>query len=415
MKHAPLVPAALAHPSGTGPPGDRPLPGASLLISESWQRSMRDGVDPERGRRPGLLSAGEIEERRRSSPLHTVLPELREGLRPVSDTDWHVMVVSDAEGRVLWRDGSRAGRQRADSIGFVEGACWAEPAVGTNAVGTALVARRPLQVASAEHFLRPHQGWTCVSSPLRDPRDGRLLGVVDVSGPAATAHPATLALVTAVGRVAEGELRARHWESIERLRSVAAPVLARVGGKAVAVDRDGWTAGVTGMAPTDRVALPEAVRPGEMWLPSLGHCTLEPLPGGWLLRVRAARTPEAAGRVVLDLTQRHCWTITVSGDSGPWEQRLTPRHAELLFVLARHREGRTAAGLAADLFGDPGRAVTVRAELTRLRRHLSGVLAHRPYRFCDEVEVELRCPPDRLDLLPFSTAPAVVAARHEPD
>lgn len=93
--------------------------------------------------------------------------------------------------------------------------------VGTNAIGTALVTRTPLQVHSAEHFVRSHHGWTCAASPLHDPRDGRLLGVVDVSGPAATVHPATLSLVSAVARVAEGELRARHWAAVERLRSAA--------------------------------------------------------------------------------------------------------------------------------------------------------------------------------------------------
>ncbi|MDX6356684.1 MAG: hypothetical protein QOF98_3587, partial [Streptomyces sp.] len=46
------------------------------------------------------------------------------------------------------------------------------------------------------------------------------------------------------------------------------------------------------------------------------------------------------------------------------------------------------------------------------RRNLSGILAHRPYRFADGVEVELVRPPLPLDLLPHSVAPAVLAARH---
>ncbi|CAM5458615.1 GAF domain-containing protein OS=Streptomyces rimosus subsp. rimosus (strain ATCC /DSM 40260 / JCM 4667 / NRRL 2234) OX=1265868 GN=SRIM_032380 PE=4 SV=1 [Streptomyces rimosus subsp. rimosus] len=55
--------------------------------------------------------------------------------------------------------------------------------------------------------------------------------------------------------------------------------------------------------------------------------------------------------------------------------------------------------------------MTVRAELSRLRRHLASVLAHRPYSLADGVDVELRLPPRPVDLLPHSTAPAVVAAR----
>lgn len=55
--------------------------------------------------------------------------------------------------------------------------------------------------------------------------------------------------------------------------------------------------------------------------------------------------------------------------------------------------------------------MTVRAELSRLRRNLAGVLAHRPYRFAEAVEVELLRPARALDLLPHSVAPAVPAGR----
>jgi hypothetical protein len=313
---------------------------------------------------------------------------------------------------VLWRDGSTAVRRSADRLGFAEGASWAEEVVGTNAIGTALVTRAPLQVHSAEHFVRTHHGWTCAAAPLHDPRDGRLLGVVDVSGPAATLHPATLSLVSAVVRVAEGELRSRHWAAVERLRSIAAPLLSRFDGQALAVDRNGWTAAATGMAPPPgRVALPASVRAGQTWLPSLGMCWLEPLPGGWLVRIAGRERAPAASRVLLDVSRPRSWAVTVSGAAGSWAQQLSPRHAELLFVLAVHRSGRTAAELADDLFGDPSRTVTVRAEVSRLRRNLAGVLAHRPYRFADGVDVQIVRPRHPWELLPHSVAPAVLAAR----
>lgn len=99
------------------------------------------------------------------------------------------------------------------------------------------------------------------------------------------------------------------------------------------------------------------------------------------------------------------------GAAGSWSQELSPRHAELLFLLAESPRGRSAAELSAELFGDPTRTVTVRAELSRVRRHLGGVLTHRPYRFADDVEVELIRPQDPAALLPHSTAPAVIKAR----
>lgn len=384
------------------------------VIGESWHRVLGHGVDPDQGGHSGLLALDEVEHRRRSTPLASVLPTLREGLMAEADEAWHMMVVTDAEGRLLWRDGNAAVQRKADQLGFCVGASWAEEVAGTNAIGTALVSRTPLQVHSAEHFVRAFHTLSCAASPVRDPRDGRLLGVVNVTGPAAAIHPSTLALVTAVARVAEAELREQHRVAIDRLRAVASPVLARVGGRALAVDRAGWTAGVTGMLPLDRVQLPKSLSAGWVRIPAVGLCSAEPLPDGWLLRVEDAVTGgdgAEPSRVVLDLRRSGQPVLSVTGAAGSWSQELTPRHAELLYVLARHPEGRTASQLAADLFGEPGRQVTVRAELSRVRRTLAGVLDHRPYRFADGVRVELLTPPHASDLLPQSTAPALVAAR----
>ncbi|MFI6931004.1 GAF domain-containing protein [Streptomyces sp. NPDC050287] len=381
------------------------------VIEQSWGRMLRGGVDPEHGSRSGLLSREEVQRRRETTALRHVLPVLREGLVSVADVAHHIMAVADEEGRVLWREGSAPVLRRADGLGFELGADWREEVVGTNGVGTAAVVRRPVQVFASEHFVRAHATWTCAGAPITDPRDGRLLGVVDVSGPLETMHPATLAWVDSVAKLAESRLRELHVAALERLRAVAAPVLAGLGGRAVVVDRDGWTAAVTGMPYTNRIPLPKSPSAGRRWLPSLGLCALEPLAGGWLVRVAEEPVPGGTTRIVLDLTQPRRWSVTVSGGAGSWSHELTPRHAELLYLLARHRTGRSAAGLAEEVFGDPARTVTVRAEMSRIRRYLGGLLEHRPYRFGEDTEVEVLLPAETVDLLPHSTAPAVRAAR----
>jgi hypothetical protein len=381
------------------------------VIEQSWGRMLRRGVDPDRDFRSDLLSREEVQRRRETTPLRHVLPVLREGLLSVADVAHHIMVVADDEGRVLWREGSLPVLRRADGLGFELGADWREDVVGTNGVGTPAVVRRPVQVFASEHFVRSHTTWTCAGAPITDPRDGRLIGVVDVSGPLETMHPATLAWVDSVAKLAESRLRELHLTSLERLRSVAAPVLAGLSGRAVVVDRDGWTAAVTGMPYPRRVPLPKSPAPGRRWLPSLGLCALEPLADGWLLRVAEEPVPGGSTRIVLDLAQPRRWSVSVSGGAGSWSRELTPRHAELLYLLARHPAGRSAAGLAEDLFGDPARTVTVRAEMSRVRRYLGGLLEHRPYRFGENAEVEVLLPADPRDLLPHSTAPAVLAAR----
>lgn len=381
------------------------------VIGESWGRMQRSGVDPEHDFRSGLLSPEEIRRRREESPLRHVLPVLREGLVSVADTAHHIMVVADAEGRVLWREGSSAVLRKADGLGFLLGADWRENIVGTNGVGTPVVVRQPVQVFAAEHFVRSHASWTCAGAPITDPRDGRLIGVVDVSGPLETMHPATLAWVDSVAKLAEARLRELHLSALERLRAVGAPVLARLAGRALVVDRDGWTATVTGMPYTSRIGLPKSLSAGRRWLPALGLCTVEPLAEGWLVRAADEPVPPGATRIVLDLGQPRRWSVTVSGSAGSWTHELSPRHSELLFLLAQHPAGRSAAQLAQDMCGDPARTVTVRAELSRVRRYLGSFLEHRPYRFREGVEIEVILPSDPRELLPHSTAPAVVRAR----
>ncbi|WP_408055872.1 GAF domain-containing protein [Streptomyces blattellae] len=386
------------------------------VIGESWGRMLRGGVDPDHDFRSGLLDTGEIRRRREDSPLRHVLPVLREGLLSVADVTRHIMVVADAEGRVLWREGSSPVLRKADGLGLQLGADWSEDVVGTNGVGTPAVVRRPVQVFAAEHFVRSHASWTCTGAPITDPRNGRPIGVVDVSGPLETMHPATLAWVDSVAKLAEARLRELHLVSLERLRAVGAPALARIAGRALVVDRDGWTAAVTGMPYTNQIALPKSLAPGRRWMPALGFCSVEPLAEGWLVRALGSEdepVAHGAARIALDLTQPRRWSVTVtaSGGAGSWTHELSPRHAELLYLLALHRTGRSAAGLAEDLFGDPGRTVTVRAEMSRVRRYLGGFLEHRPYRFREDAEVDMALPDDPHAVLPHSTAPAVARGR----
>ncbi|GAA4389804.1 GAF domain-containing protein [Tsukamurella soli] len=367
------------------------------VIGDSWQRVRAAGVGPDT--HPGIdpLAASDLERRRRESGLAAVIDDLRGGLEPLTADGDNILVVADREGRVLWRSGSSRVLTNADRLGFVEGASWAENSVGTNAIGTALASRSPVQIFSAEHFARSHHAWTCAGAPIRDARTGSILGVVDVSGPAATIHPTTVALVTAVARLAESRLREAHLVGLDRLRSVAAPMLAGLGRPGIAVDTDGWVAAVGDLAPRTRVTLPTGVVGPLIRLPELGLCSVDPLPGGWLLQPeRADGSGPADGggapagtRVTLDLRPGRPPEVIVGGAAGAWRYAPSPRHAQILELIAVDGAGRSAAQLAEALFGDAEKVITVRAEISRLRRGLAGLIAAQPYRFADGVAVEI--------------------------
>ncbi|QNG18705.1 GAF domain-containing protein [Rhodococcus triatomae] len=360
------------------------------VVGDSWRRVRERGVDPDCGAASATVDGPTLEAHRRSSGLDVVVDRLTAGVETLLDDGETVAIIADRDGTILWREGAPVAIGRADGLGFVPGANWAEDAVGTNAIGTALVTRRAVQIFSAEHYVRSHHQWTCAGAPIRDPATGRVIGVLDVSGPARTAHPATVALVDAVSRLAESELREQHRRRLDRLRRVAAPLLAGRAGPVAALDTDGWVAAVDAMSPADRIPLPEGVRAGRHRLPVWGLCEVDPLPGGGLVRPvpHGIDDPASATTVHLDLRSSTA-TVRIGTTHGQWVHHPSPRHADVLCLLARHRDGLSAADLAAHLFADRSRVVTVRAEMSRLRRMFGGVLEARPYRFADDVDVTL--------------------------
>ena len=393
--------------------GRRPVAAPRGVIGASWRRVSARGLDPGGG--PSIEPLGDyaLHATREKSGLRPLLPLLRSHLLPAAESAGQLMVVADTAGRVLWREGTPAILRHADRLEFVGGSAWTEGNVGTNAIGTCIVTGVPVHIHGAEHYAETHTPWTCAAAPLHDPLTGKLLGVVDLSGPAHTVHAGTLSLVNVAARLAELEIRSAHQERLAMLRAVAAPLLSRMGGKAMVVAQDGAVAAVTGFAGAEFITLPGDMTAGALWLPALGHVTAEPLRGGWLLQLHDDEI--AAGErdgttMVLDLSGGEPF-LQVSGPSGDWTQSPSPRHAEILLSLVRRREGRSAAELADDLFADPTRTVTVRAEMSRLRRTLGSLLQHQPYRIAAGVAPTLILPDDRSRLLPTSSAPIVSEAR----
>ena len=89
--------------------------------------------------------------------------------------------------------------------------------------------------------------------------------------------------------------------------------------------------------------------------------------------------------MTLDLTGPPA--VAVAGER-PWRSALTARHAEIVRLLhAGGRTGMTAAALSRAMYGDADHVVAVRAEVSRLRRILGGVVESQPYRISPSVDL----------------------------
>jgi hypothetical protein len=354
------------------------------VVARSWQRVLQWGLSADGSHRRDLLPQEHVEQRRRESGLSGVIDELSSLIGAGTDRAHMLLVVTDADGVILWREGSSAVRRRADSFGFAEGATWTEERVGTNAIGTALAEAAPVQLFAAEHFEMAQHPWYCTATPIHDPVTGGLLGIIDVSGPALTLHPAIGALVEATRRLAEARLLQRHEESLDALRAQCEPILAARMGPGVVVDEHGWVAAARGVSVARRLAVPTADR--LMHVPGLGACSAEPVTSGWLV------TPaqSVSGRIRLRLHEGDSPIVTVEGLGESWRCALTPRHAQILRAIAQAGErGLSAAELSDHLYGDPDHIVTVRAEVSRLRRSLGAVIASHPYRLGADVSLDV--------------------------
>jgi len=365
--------------------GDERGPVPRPVVSASWQRSLAAHVDPEHRTPPIVYAEDELAGVREAHPLAEVLPLLRGTLASIADEAMHVMLVTDAGGNVLWRDGAAKLLVQADRVGLFPGTNWSETAIGTNAMGTTLAVDAPVQIHSAEHLVRTYHSWTCVAAPVHDPDTGAILGAVDVSGPLHTVHPALVQLVAATAQLAEHHLRVQLAIADERLRMENMGHLARLGPSAGAlVTRSGrLLAGQPFGWWPDRMP----VGSEKVVLHDGTEVVAEQLPDGWLLRAptRPAR-PAPAPALVLRFLGGAVPRARLEDRPLP----LTLRPAELLTALAVHPDGLTGEQLALLLHGETGNQTTVRGEVHRLRQLVGAdLLRTRPYRLAATVDSDV--------------------------
>lgn len=144
---------------------------------------------------------------------------------------------------------------------------------------------------------------------------------------------------------------------------------------------------------------------------------------------RASQPPPTPSslQVLVELLGRHEALLTVDDGRGRRRAlRLSPRHSEILLLLAAAPRGLSGDELAVLVYEDDGASSTLRAELNRLRNLLGEeLLVSRPYRISagiagDWLALEARLAAGdvrralqdyRGPILPRSTAPGVVRLR----
>lgn len=120
-------------------------------------------------------------------------------------------ILTDKDGCILNVIGDEDILSEAFSFKMIPGAYMDEESIGTNAMGTAIAERAPLQLSGKEHYVSAYHRWTCSASPIKDP-DGNIIGVLDLTGYSELVHSHTLGMVVAAARVIEKVLESNRFE-----------------------------------------------------------------------------------------------------------------------------------------------------------------------------------------------------------
>ncbi len=177
-------------------------------ILRSWQRCRRLGLPEERT--PAIEPVPEArlrEMRDRNERLWRLARAELEALAVDADASGSIVILTDDSGWILDATGHPQFLDKAGRVALRPGTCWNEAQVGTNAIGTAIVERRPVEVRGSEHYRAPHGILTCTATPIHDPY-GRLVGVLDISGDSRAQHLHALGLV----RMAVANIEHRYFD-----------------------------------------------------------------------------------------------------------------------------------------------------------------------------------------------------------
>lgn len=179
-------------------------------IQESWKRCHSKGLEPTTMDKKNMLADYELAEYydQYEELLYYSSPILKDVYDSIHGTE-SILLVAAPEGYIIDAVGDPSFIRHADNVALRKGANWLEESKGTNAIGTAIVERKPVLVHGSQHFYQDNHFLTCAATPIFHP-DGQLLGVLNLSSHMRNYHPFSLSLVKRVAHSIQQALLLAH-------------------------------------------------------------------------------------------------------------------------------------------------------------------------------------------------------------
>ena len=176
------------------------------FIERSWQRSAAYGVAYDRIREIGRVDETDLRifVSQHGSLINLATPVMQHLHHQLTGSG-SVVLLCSGEGFILHSMGDPDFLPKAQHIALKPGVSWAENQKGTNAIGTAVVERRPIVVYAGHHYVRTNHFLACSAAPVLDPFGG-VAGVLDITCDYRYHQRHTLALVQMSVRVIERQM-----------------------------------------------------------------------------------------------------------------------------------------------------------------------------------------------------------------
>lgn len=175
-------------------------------VAHSWQRCRNFKVDPYGDGCQDIKGLELKEKIHESQHLIKIARPFIHNLYGFIKGSGFQVVLADREGVILEAIGDPEIIKRTKQIQLCPGGSWSEPEKGTNAIGTAIFEKKPIQIFAREHFCQANHFLTCSAAPIFDP-EGQMVGILDIAGDYKSFNPHTLSLVVAAVSTIENQLR----------------------------------------------------------------------------------------------------------------------------------------------------------------------------------------------------------------
>ncbi|MDP4125748.1 MAG: sigma-54-dependent Fis family transcriptional regulator [Bacillota bacterium] len=151
------------------------------IISTSWERCKGNQLNPLMKETQIIYSDCSLDEKKEQHEylLSIVKPYMEEIFNYFSE--YMAVTLSDHKGVIYEGIANDNTWKKLKNLRFEPGADWSEEVAGTNAIGTALIEGRPVQVFSAEHYCQGWHPWICSAAPIRDPFSNQIIGVLNIT------------------------------------------------------------------------------------------------------------------------------------------------------------------------------------------------------------------------------------------